>query len=69
MKTHQFEHLVEGILLPFEVVGLELGQLLVGRRQAPFLEAEGKDGFAEGGDRIMESRIVSGCVRINHFLV
>lgn len=51
VKTHQVEDLVEGVLLPFEVIGLLLRQLLLGcRKSAPLLEGERKDVLAYRGD-------------------
>lgn len=42
VKSHQIQHLIERISLPFEVVGLKLPQLLLCGNETPmFLEAEG----------------------------
>lgn len=45
VEADEVEYPVEGVLLPFEVVGMLLGELLL-RREAPILEGEGEDGFA-----------------------
>lgn len=50
VKTHQVQHLVEGVLLPFEVIGLKLPEAVIGGRQTPPLEAKRKKVLAEGGD-------------------
>lgn len=67
VKTHQVQHLVERILLPLEILRLQLRELMIGGLQPPLLEAERKDGLAQGGDGVMESRVVCWCVRIHHF--
>ena len=68
-EPHQVQNLVERILLPFEVIRLQLRQLLLCSWQRPLLEAEGKNGLAQWGDRVMERWVVCGCVvvGVHHF--
>lgn len=66
VEAHQVEHLVEGVLLPLQVIGLHLLELVLRGRQAPLLEGEGQYGLAEGGDGVMERGVVRGGVRLRH---
>lgn len=59
---------MERVLLPLQVVGLHLLELVLRRRQAPLLEGEGQHGLAERGDGVMERGVVRGSVRLRHVL-
>lgn len=65
-EAHEVKDPVERLLLPLEAVGVALRELLVGQRRPPAPEAEGQDRFAQGGDGVLEGRVVGGSVAVRH---
>lgn len=65
VKADEVKNAVEGVLLPFEVVGVASCELVVGR-EAAILRGEGEDGHAEGGDSVLERRVIHGRVSVRH---
>lgn len=65
-EANEVKDPVERLLLPLEAVGVALRELLVGQRRPPAPEAEGQDRFAQGGDGVLEGRVVGGSVAVRH---